>query len=818
MNPRVVKRGLIALAAVVVLGAALLVALPLVASTQIVRDRIAQELSAWSGYRVAISEAPEISVWPVFRARLNDVTFTDWERPNAPPAIEAEAIEVDLAALAALRGDIVFSRFSLMRPLLRLTETAEGALVLDGPAGGRLMSAIDKARSIVSENPQSPPPAATLPEATIGAVEFREGRVVITGPERDLPVMTSLTGKLDWATLNRSASLEATAIWRGETVQIEASSAAPLLLVSGASAPVRISLTAQPMTLTFQGDAIFGEEPFIEGQANLTSPSLKRFAEWTEATMPGAPSAGPFSLRGAVSGNAGRLKIENVQLDLGGSQGSGLLEVALTGDVPAVAGTLAFASLNLRPLLSSFSPMAAGDAQIEDPVETGLVGQVIIDLRLSAATATLGSIAMSEVAATIQARDGSASIDISDASAFGGTIQAGLRIDASAPQSAVELKVLAENIDAGALALQTGMKRIVPQARASLSLIARGAGADWATVLNDAEGSLTATLGEGTIIGLDLPAFMSRASEGRFFSLGDIAGGAIAIRGAHLKGVIDNGVLRVERARAEFDQRALNLDGIVPYVARALALSGAQVDPYQLSHPMPRERVQNLQTLAQASRYFDRRDPAELQLRHDLARAKIAAYTMGQGAVQRLFRNDPRGLPALYGDAIATYLHGNPAQSIAKIDALVSQYPNNPYFHELRGEALIRANRPADAVAAFERALRVDPNKSGLIQVGLGQALVAVGTPDALRRAVGELQAGLGRNREFASGYRYLAQAYGMMGNVPEAELATAEGYFHAGGFRDAKIFAMRAQQKLPTGSPGWLRAQDIVDFREPGR
>ncbi len=249
----------------------------------------------------------------------------------------------------------------------------------------------------------------------------------------------------------------------------------------------------------------------------------------------------------------------------------------------------------------------------------------------------------------------------------------------------------------------------------------------------------------------------------------------------------------------------------------ALALSGAQVDPYQLSHPMPRERIQNLQTLAQASRHFDRRDPDGLQLRHDLARAKIAAYTMGQGAVQRLFRNDPQGLPARYGDAIQTYLYGNPAQSLQKIDALIQAAPNNPYFHELRGEALIRANRPADAVGAFERALQVDPNRSGLIQVGLGQALVAVGTPEALRRAVGELQAGLGRNKEFANGYRYLAQAYGMTGNVPEAELATAESHFHAGSFHEARVFAARAQQKMPTGSPGWLRAQDIINFREPG-
>ena len=50
----------------------------------------------------------------------------------------------------------------------------------------------------------------------------------------------------------------------------------------------------------------------------------------------------------------------------------------------------------------------------------------------------------------------------------------------------------------------------------------------------------------------------------------------------------------------------------------------------------------------------------------------------------------------------------------------------------------------------------------------------------------------------------------------PEAELATAEGNFYSGNYQDAKIFAMRAQAKMKVGSPGWVRAQDIVNFKTP--
>ena len=253
-------------------------------------------------------------------------------------------------------------------------------------------------------------------------------------------------------------------------------------------------------------------------------------------------------------------------------------------------------------------------------------------------------------------------------------------------------------------------------------------------------------------------------------------------------------------------------------LAGSMALAGVKVDPYQLSHPVPRERIANLETLARSSSHFDRKDPPALQQRHDMIRAKIAAFTQGHAAATRLFRDNPRGVPAVYADAIGTFLSGNARAAVGKIDTLVRAAPNNPYFHEMRGEILMKAGRPAEAAAAFATAMRHDPHRSGIIQIGYGQALMATGKQEDLRKAVNELQAGLTRDREYAAGYRYLAQAYGQLGDVAQAELATADGHFYSGNYRDAKIFAARAQQKMPNGSSGWLRAQDIINYRQPGR
>jgi len=83
-------------------------------------------MSAWSGFRVTIDGSPRIEVWPTFRAILSDVTLSQWTETDAPPVIEAERVEVDLSAMAALQGDVVFSTARLVRPTIRVQRTANG--------------------------------------------------------------------------------------------------------------------------------------------------------------------------------------------------------------------------------------------------------------------------------------------------------------------------------------------------------------------------------------------------------------------------------------------------------------------------------------------------------------------------------------------------------------------------------------------------------------------------------------------------------------------------------------------------------------------
>ena len=243
-------------------------------------------------------------------------------------------------------------------------------------------------------------------------------------------------------------------------------------------------------------------------------------------------------------------------------------------------------------------------------------------------------------------------------------------------------------------------------------------------------------------------------------------------------------------------------------------LSGRGTDRYLSSHPAPQDRIGFLQTAARESPYFDRKDPPELQLRHDLARAKIAAYNGGATLVRQTFGRDLHSQPALYGDAIATQLSGVPSGALAKIDRLIQQSPRNPWFYEVKGEILMEAGRGKEAAAQFRRAVELAPGRSGLLQASIGQALVTSGDPSQMKQAITEIRRGLDLEPNNYNAYRFLAMAYGQTGDVGAAELATAEGYWQAGNFRESKVFAARAQQKFRPGTPQWQQAQDIIQTR----
>lgn len=567
-----VRRGIWTAALVALLVGAAVVLLPMVASTRVVRDRIAQELTSLTGHRVLVEQGPSMSFWPTVTASLDGFTLARWD-PAATPVLKADRVEIELSAWPALAGDIVFSRIRLIRPTLRLAHARGSGRPIADDGAGTIGYAIDAARAAVATNPAEPE-TDNLPADPFGTVEFVDGRVVEVGPDGENEVATSVSGRLEWTALNQPAILALDGIWRGEPVSVAATAVEPLILLGGGPSELSVEIEASPLAARFEGRANLSGEVFLDGALSLASPSVRRLLEWTKSPFLTGLPPGAVSLASQVSGTLSRLRFADAEIILSERRGVGALEVSLLPGPPAVSGTLAFGDLDLGEFLSAFTPLRAEGGPGRTEIGPGRSAGLNLDIRLSATQASWGAVRFANLAATAQVRHGLAVLDMTDASAFGGTVQASLRIDYAPEAASTEVRMHAENVDAAALAAAGGFEGAIPEGRGSLSLMLKGAGTDWTSVLGTAGGSFTARLGPGRFVGIDLGAFVAKLGEGRFFELEEVADGSFAVENVDVKANIVDGAARIERAAATLADREITIVGIVPLLGRGLALSG----------------------------------------------------------------------------------------------------------------------------------------------------------------------------------------------------------------------------------------------------
>ena len=239
------------------------------------------------------------------------------------------------------------------------------------------------------------------------------------------------------------------------------------------------------------------------------------------------------------------------------------------------------------------------------------------------------------------------------------------------------------------------------------------------------------------------------------------------------------------------------------------ALLRSRQDPYARSHPISRERIAALSDRIRNSPFRDQPDTPENIIRLKRMQAKLYGFLKSKSRTFREYPLSDQSVPARYARAIAYYRVPDLDNALPEIDRLIAEAPDDPYFHELKGQMLYENGRIEESVPPNETAVRLRPD-SPLLRFGLARALIATEDPAQNRAAIGHLEEVVRLDNEMPSAWAQLAIAYGRDGQLGLSALASAEQFFLTGNKKDARQQAVRAQKRLPEGSPGWLRAVDI--------
>jgi predicted Zn-dependent protease len=237
---------------------------------------------------------------------------------------------------------------------------------------------------------------------------------------------------------------------------------------------------------------------------------------------------------------------------------------------------------------------------------------------------------------------------------------------------------------------------------------------------------------------------------------------------------------------------------------------------YFRSHPLSSDRIDSLRTRVEHQSHYKEVDSSAAIAEHAIMKAKLDGFLNPQSAVVKYAETD-KSYPARYARAIAYYQMREPDKALKQIEALLQDQPDNPYLWELKGQVLYEFGRTKEAEAPQRRSVQLKP-EAPLLHVNLGQTLIAQDDNAKVDEGITELKKALTWENDNAEAWRLLAQGYDKRGQEGLARLATAEYQFNIGDMTQARIFAMRAREKLPRNTPDWRRATDIVLVSKPSK
>ncbi len=484
----------IAILAVIAVGLAGLAALavPLLVSPDLIKQRIAERISAATGRQVTLAGEPNLSIYPHLAVTIDHLTIANPEGMGDDPFLVADEVTTRLRLLPLLTGRMELDAFELVRPRVHL--------ISDGDGRANWLMAASDAKG-----------GPTIADLALGRLRIDNGTVVyddLAGKRHE--EVNEVNLDITWATAQSVASGSGKLQWRGETIEFNGSVTNPIDLLGGQGSPVRFAVASTPLRISFNGKALGVDGANLEGDASVSTPSLRKVVAWLGTPLGNGPILGPASIEGRLAWHGSGLSFSKASFSLDGNDAQGVVSIDFGGARPAVQGTFAAAKLDLSPYFEA----VRADASANGPwpfaaTRLPIADLVNCDLRLSASEVLIGGVRMTGFGATATIKDGAATVNIGQAQVYGGKLGATIsaRMDGdtlvghvkAALDGALAQAPLKDLVDIGALS-----------GKANASINVSAGGATWGALVHSVAGDASIAIADGTLTGIDMKAVAAR--------------------------------------------------------------------------------------------------------------------------------------------------------------------------------------------------------------------------------------------------------------------------------------------------------------------
>ncbi len=237
-------------------------------------------------------------------------------------------------------------------------------------------------------------------------------------------------------------------------------------------------------------------------------------------------------------------------------------------------------------------------------------------------------------------------------------------------------------------------------------------------------------------------------------------------------------------------------------------------DPYTRTHPLSIDRITHIRNHVMQSPLKEDVVPAGFNERHARMIAKLTGFMKSPEQTLIDYPLSDNSIPAHYARAIAYYRIPDLPKALAEIDGLIKQKPNDPFFHELRGQILFENGHIPEAAQSYGKAVALLPN-SPLILTDYGKVLMATDNKANLAKAIQVLEHASILDNSNVDTWHDLAIGYGKAGNLGMFYLASAEEYSLEDNPKEVLRNADLALKNLGHDNAARLRANDLKMIAE---
>lgn len=340
--------------------------------------------------------------------------------------------------------------------------------------------------------------------------------------------------------------------------------------------PAKFSVKGSLLEASFEGHVNVAEDLQLAGQAEVTTPSLRRLARSFGVPIPSAAGLNTAAIKGQLTWSRRTLAIENAKAAIDGNEATGTVALNLASERPLVEGTLAFSALDLTPYVESarsqsfvFDRQTASWSAFD--LSFPLIRHVDADLRISAPKIAVSGLGFGRGAASISVRSGKLLADIAELELHSGTASAQITADTNEllPHYAIRGRI--EGFEAGPAATALFGAPVLT-GRSTLVGDLSGVGQTPAEVLRGLSGKALLSMPEGGRLALDIKALRSIAKDQDVTGWGPLAKGQTGLEQVEARATIRDGVLFTESVLARSGSAGVGAAGRVDLAEGSLNL------------------------------------------------------------------------------------------------------------------------------------------------------------------------------------------------------------------------------------------------------